>query len=274
MISILAPGQGSQTPGFLRPWLDLPQVRVDIGHASEVVQLDLVRLGCVATAAELRDTACAQPVVVAAGLACWRAVQAELGGAWPTGCVVAGHSVGEITAAAVAGVLDVDQALWLARERGRAMAAAAAAAPTGMSAVVGGDLAQVLTALSRHGLAAANRNGGDQIVAAGAAEALQALAENPPPGARVLPLRVAGAFHTAYMSSAVPALRVLVQELDVRDPACRLLSNADGDEVSGGRAMIDLIVRRGLPGVETVPVRGPADLDKVRDLVLRVGTGC
>ncbi len=260
VLAILAPGQGAQTPGMLSPWLELPGVEAQIGEFSELARLDLRRLGTVADAAEIKDTAVTQPLIVALGLAA--ATQLGLGG---DGVVVAGHSVGELTAAAVAGALDAGDAVAFAARRGAEMAAACAIAPTGMSAVLGGDPDQVVATIDAVGLTAANRNGAGQIVAAGGMDALAELAAHPPEGARVRPLPVAGAFHTHYMGPAEDALAEFSQSLSARNPQHLLLSNADGASVSTGHGVLNGLVRQ-----ITRPVRWDLCLDTLRHLEVRV----
>ncbi|MFT4124338.1 MAG: ACP S-malonyltransferase [Microbacteriaceae bacterium] len=248
MIVVVAPGQGSQTPGFLEPWLADDAARRRLEAISAAVDLDLVAHGTTSNADTIRDTAVAQPLIVAAGLIAYGALAAAAGPAAIGG--VAGHSVGEITAAAAAGILGETDAVTFVRERGRAMARAAAAEPTGMSAVLGGDEEALLARLAELGLEAANRNGGGQIVAAGAQDALAALAADPVPGSRVVPLQVAGAFHTRYMEPAVPALRAVAAALPSHDPTLPIWTNRDGSVVTSGAAFLELLV-----GQVSSPVR-------------------
>ncbi|GAB3758701.1 ACP S-malonyltransferase [Microlunatus parietis] len=240
MLAIVAPGQGAQTPGFLSPWLTDSTYVSDLARLSEVGGLDLAHYGTEADAEAIRDTAVAQPLLVAAGVL----AAGRLLGAGPAADVVAGHSVGELTAAAVAGVIPAVQAMLLVAERGRAMAEAAAATPTSMTAVIGGKPDEVLAAIERHGLTPANNNGPGQIVAAGTVEQLAALAADPPARARLIPLSVAGAFHTTHMEPAVTRLAAVAGGLDPKDPSTRLLSNADGAEVADGREVLDRLVRQ------------------------------
>ncbi|MFI8594375.1 ACP S-malonyltransferase [Microbacterium sp. NPDC078428] len=243
MIVIACPGQGSQTPGFLSPWLDLPGAREHVEAFSDAAGVDLVAAGTEWDADAIRDTKIAQPLIVAAGILTWGALSDRLGAeapARPTGA--AGHSVGEIAALVVAGVLAPRDAMTLVGVRGRAMADAAALEPTGMSAVVGGDEDEVLALLTSLGLTPANYNGSGQIVAAGALAALAELAASAPRGARVVPLQVAGAFHTAYMAPAVSALRTAAAAVEPADPAMTLWSNRDGAPVTTGRGALDLLV--------------------------------
>ncbi|MEU4832849.1 ACP S-malonyltransferase [Streptosporangium sp. NPDC023615] len=235
MLVIVAPGQGAQTPGFLGPWLDLPGLADRLTAWSDLIDLDLIACGTTADADEIRDTAVAQPLLVAAGLAV-----AEVLGASPG--IVAGHSVGEFTAAALAGVLTPEQALVLVRERGLAMAKAASVTETGMSAVLGGVEEEVLAAMAARGLAPANINGAGQIVAGGTLEQLAAFKAEPPARARVIPLAVAGAFHTEHMASAVDRLREAAAGLDPADPAVTLLSNRDGEAVPSGAEFLERLV--------------------------------
>ncbi len=324
MLAVLCPGQGAQSPGFLAPWLELPSTRRRLERLADAAGTDLVAHGTTSGAETIRDTAVAQPLIVAAGLVSLSALlgpvdgsaDAEdgpgdgLGLSAAAGLVgaAAGHSVGEVTAAALAGVLDPVAAMQLVAERGRAMAAAAALAPTGMSAVVGGAADDVEAAIARSGASAANRNGAGQVVAAGTLEQLAALAADPPARARVVPLAVAGAFHTDHMGPAVAALADRAAALSPADPVLPLVSNADGRAVRSGAevlqrlvhqvahpvrwdlcqaALVDLgvtavvevspagtlagLAKRSLPGVEVLALRAPADLGAARDLLARHG---
>lgn len=234
MLAIIAPGQGAQTPGMLAPWIEDPESKALLVEWSDAIGLDLVHLGVHADADEIKDTANAQPLIVAAGLLSARAL--NVSGKFS---FVAGHSVGEITAAAIAGVLTPLDAMKLVRTRGVEMAKAAALAPAGMSAVLGGDRDVVLAAIADAGLVAANDNGGGQIVAAGDLTALAALA---PEGARVRALAVAGAFHTSYMHPAVEPMRTLAASIQVQDATVGVLSNKDGAVITDGREILDRIV--------------------------------
>ena len=234
MLAIIAPGQGSQTPGMLTSWLEDSAQAQLLSSWSESIGLDLLHLGTTADAEEIKDTANAQPLIVAAGLLSANAL--NLSGKFS---YVAGHSVGEITAASIAGALSPLDAMKLVRARGIEMAKAAATTPAGMSAVLGGEREVVLKAISDLVLVAANDNGGGQIVAAGSLDALAQLA---PEGARVRALAVAGAFHTSFMKPAVDPLRTLAQSLNPTEPAVPVISNRDGEEVSEGREIINRIV--------------------------------
>ncbi|MQA94839.1 MAG: acyltransferase domain-containing protein [Streptosporangiales bacterium] len=304
MLVIVAPGQGAQVPGFLSPWLELPAFAERFAWWSAVTGLDLARYGTTADADEIRDTAVAQPLLVSAALAAASELAGGLDRVSHTAGAVAGHSVGELAAAAMAGALTPEAALVLVRERGRAMAEAAAVTETGMTAVLGGDRDEVLAAIEKAGLTPANDNGAGQIVAAGTLEQLRGFADNPPEKARLRPLQVAGAFHTEHMSPAIGHLRSLAPGVPVTDPAIRLLSNRDGAVVSSGTeylqrlvdqvgapvrwdscmetltglgvtALIELppagtlvgLARRGMPGVATLALKTPDDLDKARELI-------
>src|SRR5690348_6670415 len=227
---------------MLAPWLELPGVADTVGEWSELAGLDLVRLGTTADAEEIKDTAVTQPLIVALGVIVADQLGLIGGRAAETERVVAGHSVGELTAAAVSGALSGRDAVALAARRGAEMAAACALTPTGMSALLGGDPDEVAAGIEAAGLTPANRNGAGQIVAAGAIDALEKLAAEPPAGARVRPLPVAGAFHTHYMAPAEQALRSYVAALEPADPRPVLLSNADGAAVNSGRELIDRLV--------------------------------
>jgi [acyl-carrier-protein] S-malonyltransferase len=260
MLIITAPGQGAQTPGFLAPWLELPGVTDRLGAASELAGCDLIRFGTTAGADEIRDTAVAQPLLVAAAIA----AAGVLAGGDPGGVradAAAGHSVGELAAGVLAGVLGSDDAMRLVGVRGAAMASAAAAEPTGMTAVLGGDEDEVLAAIARSGLTAANVNGAGQIVAAGTMADLEAFAADPPAGARLRPLQVAGAFHTRHMAPAVAALREAAAQVSVQDPAMTLLSDADGAAVTTGKEWLERIVAQ-----VAAPVRWDLCLRTMADL--------
>ena len=299
MLVLVAPGQGAQTPGFLTPWLELPGAADRIAAWSDAIGLDLAHYGTKADADEIRDTAVAQPLLVAAGLLS----AAALGDLAPG--AVAGHSVGEITAAAFAGVLDDTAALRLVRTRGLAMAEAAAITETGMSALLGGDPEVTVPHLEKLGLTPANVNGAGQIVAAGTLEQLAALDADKPEGVRrVVALKVAGAFHTHHMGPAVAKLEEAAAELSPADPTVTYVSNKDGQAVAtgaevlarlvgqvanpvrwdlcmetfqalGATALIEVcpggtltgIAKRALPGVATVALKTPDDLDAARTLI-------
>lgn len=240
MLAIVAPGQGAQTPGFLAPWLSEQTFSDRLDALSGVADLDLRHYGTDADADTIRDTAVAQPLLVVAGIL---AAEQLFGGAGygPAG-VAAGHSVGEITAAAGTGVLTAEDAVVFVRERGRGMAEAARATPTSMTAVIGGKPDEVLAAIEAQGLTPANNNGSGQIVAAGTVDQLAALSENPPPRARLIPLSVAGAFHTVHMRPAVDRLTALAAAMPTQDPTTTLLSNADGRAVGEGAEVLRRLV--------------------------------
>lgn len=241
MLAIVAPGQGAQTPGFLSPWLEDAELSHRLGQLSEATEIDLAHYGSEADAETIRDTAIAQPLLVAAGLLTGRAL---LGDDVGRVGVLAGHSVGELTAMALAGAISDEDALILVRERGRAMAEASALRPTSMTAVISGDRDEVLAAIEAAGLTPANNNGTGQIVAAGTVEQLEALAANPPRRARLVPLSVAGAFHTVHMRPAVAHLEEVAADVATHDPAVPLLSNADGAVVSSGAEALSRMVRQ------------------------------
>ena len=260
MLIITAPGQGAQTPGFLAPWLELPGVAEFLGAASELAGCDLIRFGTTASADEIKDTAVAQPLLVAAAIAAASALSTGDPGDVPADAA-AGHSVGELAAGVIAGVLGADDAMRLVGVRGRAMAAAAATGPTGMTAVLGGDRDAVLAAIAQCGLTAANVNGAGQIVAAGTVAELEAFAAGPPSGARLRPLQVAGAFHTRHMAPAVTALRDAAADVTAADPAMTLLSNADGAAVTTGKEWLERIVAQ-----VAAPVRWDLCMQTMADL--------
>ena len=255
MLAVLSPGQGSQKPGFLTPWLDLPHAEARLRWWSALAGVDLIHLGTAAGADEIKDTARTQPLLVAAAL-----LAAEHLPLYDVQ-LAAGHSVGELGAAAIAGVLPAEAAVTLAGVRGREMAAACALEPTGMSAVLGGDPAEVVAAIEAHGLHAANRNGTGQIVAAGALEALEKFAADPPGRVRVIALSVAGACHTPYMAPAEQALAAVAAGITPGDPQRIVLSNADGAAVTNGRELLLRLVRQ-----VTSPVRWDLCMRTLGDL--------
>lgn len=266
VLAVLAPGQGAQKPGMLTEWLDLPGAESFFRWAGAIADADLLTLGTTGDAEAIKDTAVTQPLVVAMSLF----VARELGGLpGPVNhsphagrdVVITGHSVGELTAAALAGVLSVEAAIALTAVRGRAMAAACAQTPTGMSAVLGGDPEEVLAAIEKHGLTPANMNGAGQVVAAGALEGLADLKADPPAKARIMPLSVAGAFHTDYMASAREELEGLVGGIRPAEPSRLLLSNADGHAVPTGAEALSRLVSQ-----VTSPVRFDACLATMREL--------
>jgi [acyl-carrier-protein] S-malonyltransferase len=311
VLVLVAPGQGSQTPGFLNPWLDLPGARDLLRTWSAAIDLDLVHYGTQADADEIRDTAVAQPLLVAGALLSARQLFAAGEEFARSVGAAAGHSVGELAAAALTGVLTDEAALTLVRKRGLAMAEAATVTETGMSALLGGDPDVVLPHLDRLGLTPANVNGAGQIVAAGTLEQLAALAEEKPEGTRrVVPLKVAGAFHTEHMAPAVSVMATAAGDLTCGDPHTPYVSNADGRLVERGTdvvarlieqvanpvrwdlcmetfaergvtALIELapggtlvgLAKRALPGVATLALKTPDDLDAARALIAEHATG-
>jgi [acyl-carrier-protein] S-malonyltransferase len=261
VLAIVAPGQGAQTPGFLTPWLAEPAFADRLNWLSTVAGIDLAHYGTNADAETIRDTAIAQPLLVAAGLVTALRLFPSPADGFRRTAVAAGHSVGEITAAAAVGVLSAEQAMVFVRERGQQMALASAARPTSMMAVVGGDQAEVLAAIEAAGLTPANNNGPGQIVAAGTVEQLAELQANPPAKARLIQLSVAGAFHTVHMEPAVAHLARLARAISTHDPRTRLLSNADGQVVQSGEEYLARLVRQ-----VANPVRWDLCLQTMADL--------
>ncbi|MET7908338.1 ACP S-malonyltransferase [Streptomyces avermitilis] len=304
MLVLVAPGQGAQTPGFLTPWLELPGAADRVAAWSDAIGLDLAHYGTQADADAIRDTSVAQPLLVAAGILSASALGDIAPGA------VAGHSVGEITAATLAGVIDDTAALTLVRTRGLAMAEAASLTPTGMAALLGGDPETTIPHLEKLGLTPANVNGAGQIVAAGTLEQLAALEAEKPEGVRkVIALKVAGAFHTSHMAPAVEALARAAEALTPADPTVTYVSNKDGQEVATGAEILSRLVgqvanpvrwdlcmetfkelgvtalvevcpggtltglaKRALPGVKTLALKTPDDLDAARELIAEAVT--
>jgi [acyl-carrier-protein] S-malonyltransferase len=304
MIVIVCPGQGSQTPGFLSPWLELPSFKSSIEAMQAASGIDLIGHGTVSDADTIRDTAVAQPLIVSAGVATLSALFNLDGKIGAKVAGIAGHSVGEITAAVGAGVFTADQGIKFVRERGNAMAKAAALEPTSMAAVIGGDQAQIEARLAELGLEPANYNGGGQIVAAGSAAAIAELQASGIEGSRVIPLQVAGAFHTRFMAPAVSTLEDYAASVSVENPAGKLWTNAGGVEVSDGQQFLNLLVnqvkspvrwdlcmqsmvsagvtalievapagtlvglaKRSMPGIETLAVKTPENLEAALQLI-------
>ena len=308
MLAIVCPGQGSQTPGFLAPWMELPGFTERMNWLGAVAGLDLVAHGTTSDEATIKDTAVAQPLIVGSGLVSLLALFAHPADGFRAVAAGAGHSVGEITAASAAGVISAEQAMVFVRLRGQAMAKASAATPTGMSAVMGGDADEVRAAIEALGLTPANANGSGQIVAAGDLESLAQLAANPPAKSRVIPLKVAGAFHTDYMAPARTELAGYAAAISTHDARTRLISNADGEVVHSGRqvlsrlvsqvsspvrwdlcmqTMLDLgitgmieippagtltsLAKRGMPGVETLALKSPDQIDAALRMIAEHG---
>jgi [acyl-carrier-protein] S-malonyltransferase len=308
VLVIVAPGQGAQTPGFLGPWLEDKTFASRFEWLSTVAGLDLAHYGTEADAETIRETQIAQPLLVATGLIAALELFPHPADAFSQIGAVAGHSVGELTAAAGARAITAEQAMVLVRERGKAMAEAAAVTKTGMTAVLGGDRDEVLAAIDKHGLTPANDNGPGQIVAAGTQEQLDAFAEDPPAKARLVPLSVAGAFHTEHMQPAVGHLARLARSVSTHDPRTPVISNRDGHVVHDGVDMLTRIVgqiaspvrwdlcmetmtdlgvtgilemppagtltgiaKRALKGVETYALKTPDQLDQARDFIARHG---
>ena len=261
VLVIVAPGQGAQTPGFLSPWLEDPTFADRLNWLSAVAGIDLVHYGTQADAETLRDTAVAQPLLVASGLLAALELYPHPADAFGRIGAVAGHSVGELTAAAGARVITAEQAMVLVRERGRAMAAAAATTPTSMTAILGGDRDEVLAKIEEHGLTPANDNGPGQIVAAGTVEQLEAFGDDAPAKARLMPLSVAGAFHTQHMAPAVDVLARLARSVSTHDARTPLISNRDGQVVHDGREVVRRIVTQ-----VSNPVRWDLCMDTMLDL--------
>ena len=298
MIALTCPGQGAQTPGFLSPWLELDSFKTAIEQYSEILEMDLVHFGTKADADQIKDTRVAQPLIVAASMASHTVlIQALQDKSIIAG--VAGHSVGEIAAANIAGVLDTEAALRFVKARGEQMAKAASLEASSMAAVVGGEPEVVVSHLESMGLFAANYNGKGQIVAAGAAGKIQELVANPPAGTRVVGLAVAGAFHTSFMETAKVELASLAGSINTSNPEMLIWSNSDGSRVDSGERFLELLInqvskpvrwdktmdsmttdgvtaliellpggtltgiaKRAMPGVATLAIKTPEDIEK------------
>ncbi len=305
MLVIVCPGQGSQTPGFLSPWLEIEAFKQSIESSSVASCLNLTTFGTLCDADTIRETAIAQPLIVAASLASFEALKnaglSKIHG-------VAGHSVGELAAAAIAGVFDSSSAMAFVAKRGNEMAEAAALSKSSMAAVLGGDQAEVVRFLEEFGLSPANYNGTGQIVAAGSAEKIAELAASPMAGTRVIPLQVAGAFHTDFMEPAVAELANYTAGIEAADPKVQIWTNKDGSVVNSGADYLKLLVnqvsnpvrwdlcmdamvaagvtalielspagtlaglaKRGMPGVETLALKTPDQLDAAIELAKNHG---
>jgi len=308
MLAFLCPGQGSQAPGFMTPWLESPSYAERMRYFSDFIGLDLVEHGTVSDADTIRDTAIAQPLIVAASMASFFELWDDPKSFIPTNFAVAGHSVGEFAAAAIANVLSPKTAIEWVNFRAQAMAKAAAATSGSMAAVLGGDPIEVTAAIEAAGATAANINGAGQIVAAGPTSAIQSLVANPPAGTRVVQLQVAGAFHSSQMQPAVAELTAQI-DIDgglVSDPTSALFTNFDGSVVSSGTEFCNLMVgqiansvrwdlcmqammasgvtavielspagtlaglaKRGMPGVEILALKTPDQIDAAKELIAK-----
>lgn len=303
MIAIVCPGQGSQTPGFFNAWLELPAFKNSIELMQEASGVELIQHGTISDADTIRDTAVAQPLIVAAGVATMSALTAA-GAELSQNVGFAGHSVGEVTAAIASGIFTPEAGIQFVQKRGTEMARAAALETTSMAAVLGGDEAVVLARLEELELQPANFNGGGQIVAAGAAEAIAVLQAEGPTGSRVIPLQVAGAFHTRFMQPAVAALADYAKTVEVSDPEFSIWTNSDGSKISSGseylsllvkqvsnpvrwdlcmKAMVDAgvtaiievapagtlsgLAKRSMPGIDIVAVKTPENIDAALSLI-------
>jgi [acyl-carrier-protein] S-malonyltransferase len=298
LIALTCPGQGAQTPGFLSPWLELDSFKTAIEQYSAVLEMDLEHFGTNADADQIKDTRVAQPLIVASSMASHAVlIQALQDKSKIAG--VAGHSVGEIAAANIAGVLDTEAALRFVKARGEQMAKAASLEASSMAAVVGGEPEVVVSHLESMGLFAANYNGKGQIVAAGAAGKIQELVANPPAGTRVVGLAVAGAFHTSFMETAKVELASLAGSINTSNPEMLIWSNSDGSRVDSGERFLELLInqvskpvrwdktmdsmttdgvtaliellpggtltgiaKRAMPGVATLAIKTPEDIEK------------
>jgi len=303
MIVLLCPGQGSQKPGFLNSWLENDSFKQNIEALSDTISLDLIKHGTLSDEETIRDTAIAQPLIVAASIATANLLnRTSVAG-------VAGHSVGEVAASYISGVLTESEAISLVNIRAKAMAdAAKATTGTGMAAILGGDEDLVLAKLKEFDLYPANFNGSGQIVAAGLTSKIQELVTNPPQGSKVIQLSVAGAFHTSFMEPAVSKLSDFVSTLEPKDPSMKLWSNQRGQLVDSGKDFLDLLVgqvansvrwdlcmksmvdagvtgvielspggtlsglaKRGMPGIDIVALKQPEDLEAAKALIASEG---
>jgi [acyl-carrier-protein] S-malonyltransferase len=286
------------------PWLDLPEFRSSIEGMQAASGVDLIAHGTVSDADTIRDTSVAQPLIVSAGVATLAALFNLSGAVSSKISGVAGHSVGEITAAVAAGIFTAEQGIKFVKERGDAMALAAGLEPTSMAAILGGDQTVVETRLAALGLEPANYNGGGQIVAAGSAAGIDELKAVGPEGSRVIPLQVAGAFHTRYMAPAVSTLAAYAAGLTVADPITKLWTNAGGRAIASGPEFVELMVnqvkspvrwdlcmaamvdagvtalievapagtlvglaKRSMPGIETLAIKSPENLEAAVELI-------
>jgi [acyl-carrier-protein] S-malonyltransferase len=307
LIVLTCPGQGSQAPGFLSAWLELPKFRSEIERYSSILDMDLTHYGTKADADQIRDTRIAQPLIVASSMASY-AVLVDWLGDRSVVSGVAGHSVGEVTAAYISGILGTESALRFVKARGEQMARAAGLEASSMAAVVGGEQELVLGKLVELGIFAANFNGKGQIVAAGSAAKIQELIQSPPAGTRVVALAVAGAFHTSFMESAKDELTSLANSLNTANPDLIIWSNSDGSRIEHGDKFLELLInqvskpvrwdktmdsmslagvtkiiellpggaltgiaKRSMPGVDTLALKNPEDLEKATSFAREQG---
>ncbi len=292
----------------MTPWLDSPSYAERMRYFSDFIGLDLVEHGTISDADTIRDTAIAQPLIVAASMASFYELWDDPKSFIPTNFAVAGHSVGEFSAAAIANVLSPKTAIEWVNLRAQAMAKAAATTPGSMAAVLGGDAAEVKMSIEAAGATAANINGAGQIVAAGPTSAIEALVANPPAGTRVVQLQVAGAFHSSQMQPAVAELsaQIATEAALVADPTSPLFTNFDGSQITSGSKFCNLMVgqiahsvrwdlcmesmlsagvtavielspagtlaglaKRGMPGIEILALKTPDQIDAAKELIAR-----
>lgn len=290
----MTPGQGSQTSGMYSSWITDAANKELIANYSELIDLDLLNYGTSASQAEITATNIAQPLLTALTFMSFGKLEVNLN----TNIIYSGHSVGEFSAASLAGFYSDETAMKLVNVRGKAMAEAAASNnATGMSAVLGGDKAEVIKHIEQFDLVPANVNSNGQIVASGLLTNLEKLSENPPASTKVRKLEVAGAFHSQFMKTAESELEKEFAQLEVNKSSSIFISNKDGQIVKdsselksrlitqitspvrwdlcqakmielGVTGMLELapagvltgIAKREMPGVELFAIKSPEDI--------------
>ena len=290
----MTPGQGSQTSGMYSTWITDTANKELIAKYSELIDLDLFHYGTSATQAEITATNIAQPLLTALAFMSFSKLEVNSN----SNIIYSGHSVGEFSAASLAGFYYDKTAMKLVNVRGKAMAEAAASNnATGMSAVLGGDKAEVIRHIEQFDLVPANVNSNGQIVASGLLSNLEKLSENPPASTKVRKLEVAGAFHSQFMKSAESELEKEFAQVEVTDSNSSFISNKDGQIIKdsselknrlitqitspvrwdlcqakmielGVTGMLELapagvltgIAKREMPGVELFAIKSPEDI--------------
>ncbi len=303
MLALVAPGQGSQSVGMLAPWVADSQTKDLVESWSELISVDLLKLGQLGTAEEIKSTDIAQLLIFITSYLSSLAL--DLRNAKDSSIVYAGHSVGEFAAYSLAGTFEVDQALRLVAKRGQAMLSATKVfSKTGMSAVLGGNKEEVLSYLREFDLIPANINSNGQIIAAGSLENLERLSSSPLEGTRIRPLEVSAAFHTKFMEPAVSQFTEIFKTLSVNSPRQIVLSNKNGERLSkptdimenliqqvispvrwdlcqakmvelGVTGMLELapggtlcgIAKKEIPNVETFAIKSPEDIQGANDFI-------
>jgi [acyl-carrier-protein] S-malonyltransferase len=297
----VTPGQGSQTSGMYSPWITDQTNNEIVKKYSDLIDLDLFHYGTVASQPEITATNIAQPLLTALAFMSFNRLNIKSN----ENIIYSGHSVGEFSAACLAGFYSDETAMKLVSVRGKAMAEAAASnSATGMSAVLGGDKAEIIKHIEQFDLVPANVNSSGQIVASGLLTNLEKLSANPPASTKVRKLDVAGAFHSQFMKSAESELEDEFAQVELTKPTCSFISNKDGQTITestqlksrlisqitspvrwdlcqakmvelGVTGMLELapagvltgIAKREMPGVELFAIKSPEDIDTAQAFI-------